>query len=1689
MQKQKIPCKFTLDLEKNMVEVFNFNYSTNYSKCMAINFYLQKQKLVLSACTLMTFPKKAFSGKSLLLLGGIFISFLSFGQVNVGNYVFADVNSNGLQDDGAANGINNVTVQLWSAGPDGTINGGDDIFISSEVTANDVSGDPGYFNFTAVSDGNYYLKFPLQVKNFFLTRQSAGDKNLDSDVNRFSGESILFTISGLDKTDLDAGYSTSFPVCPSVCEKQFISQHIVSKPEVIFDIENDTFRLPKFDASLGELLKTEIEGKADIRMVYQFENRGSTPRSIFLAYFDTTTTTGPGLGSGLRFTAQDTVVNTTLPPTDGVNFSGPDFISDSLFIGSFAKDTSLTNPVDLAGFTGNDSLTYLFNAKSSTISTSSGTLYRLILTYAKVEVTVRYTYCRKVCGSIGNFVWNDLNKDGIQDPREPGIANVTVTLFDSNGNIAGVTQTDAFGFYTFNNVLPGDYSVSFSLPADYTFTSALAGGNTNTDSDPDPFTGRTAVFTLLDQENKTDIDAGMYFQEKNTASLGNRVWFDRDDNGIQDAGEVGVANVTVTLYDGTGTVPAGTAITNTDGEYYFRNLAPGTYRVGITQPQGYTLAQYNQGGDDASDSDINPATGLTDLITLASGQMDYTWDAGIILSSANTASVGDFVWNDLNKNGIQEEGEPGVPGITVTLFDTTNTVVATTITDAFGKYIFNNVAIDISPVFYRSNYYIVFTIPSNYSTTIQNTGDDNTDSDINPSGTTAKFILNPGDDIVNIDAGIYRNDLVNATASIGDFVWLDENKNGIQDADEKGVAGITVTLLDNLGNIVAFTVTDANGAYIFTDLPAGDYRVVFSNLPFGTEFTPPGQGTTLTDSDPNPLTGATGLISLADGEANTSVDAGIISGVSDNGNASLGDYVWYDLNFNGSQDPNEPGVQGVTVTLTNIASTLTLVTKTDGEGRYLFNGLNPDQYILTFSGIPAGYNVTTLNADSNDEKDSDADPLTLQTVTITLGDGQNDLSWDMGIFNPVPSSSIGDFVWLDVNQNGIQEPGENGVPGVTVTLYDALNNPVAVALTNDAGYYIFTDVPPGDYIIVFSNLPAGFNFSPSNNPAATEATDSDADPVTGQTLVFTLPAATFLQNVDAGVFNTRATIGDFVWEDVNNNGIQDTGEKGVSGITVYLLSAAGDTLASAVTNGEGLYLFPNISPDQYQLAFGDIPANTLFTIQDATGNAPDDTDSDTDPANGTIPVFSVSAGEYNLTYDAGLYGAPRASLNGIVWYDNGDGIRQDNELPVSGVTVTLFDVNTGNPVSVTVTGSDGYYFFENILPGTYEVVFSVFPEGLGLTITDANGNANDDRDSDATAVSPPGTFPLIATGGTVTVNAGDNIAGPDAGILPSAGLQGKAWTDNNRDGIRQINDLGISRVKVKLSTSDAPNTVIRSTVTGEEGFYQFLNLTPGVSYIVKFDSVPSRSWTEQFVGSDSTIDSDVYNWVTAPDSNERGKTPVLSPLRVGELRPNIDAGYLRPGEGLPVVLTTFDGILIGSDVLLNWKTVTEVNSSHFVIQRSLDGFANKSEGEDIGVVEAKGNSNETENYKFKDNNVTALNVNTIWYRLKMIDIDGTFEYSKEIVEVRMDEGIQDIYMSQYPNPATNQISIDYQLFEAKYGELSIVNALGQVVYQSNLSADDNIQLLSIDVKDWARGAYMIRIATENSVLTRRLLLE
>ncbi|MBL8031840.1 MAG: calcium-binding protein, partial [Candidatus Doudnabacteria bacterium] len=170
----------------------------------------------------------------------------------------------------------------------------------------------------------------------------------------------------------------------------------------------------------------------------------------------------------------------------------------------------------------------------------------------------------------------------------------------------GTTTTDAFGFYKFSNLAPGNYTVRIVPPANYTLSAKDQGGNEDTDSDFDPITYTTASVTLTAGQNRTDVDAGLKFNQNVPASVGDRVWFDTDADGLQDAGEPGVSDVLVTLYNSAGVAVAST-YTDASGFYLFTNVAAGNYTVGVSLPPAMVFTTSAGAVSVANNSDVNPA--------------------------------------------------------------------------------------------------------------------------------------------------------------------------------------------------------------------------------------------------------------------------------------------------------------------------------------------------------------------------------------------------------------------------------------------------------------------------------------------------------------------------------------------------------------------------------------------------------------------------------------------------------------------------------------------------------------------------------------------------------------------------------------------------------------------------------------------------------------------------------------------------------------------------------------------------------------------------------------------------------------------------------------------------------------------------------------------------------------------------
>ncbi len=237
--------------------------------------------------------------------------------------------------------------------------------------------------------------------------------------------------------------------------------------------------------------------------------------------------------------------------------------------------------------------------------------------------------------SVGDFVWEDANGNGLQDVGEAGIANVTVNLYDDNSQLVQTTRTDSSGKYLFTDVRAGVYYIGFdtaSLPTGYVLSPANAGSDDAIDSDANSATGNTLRFTLTSGEADLSLDLGAFAQGK----IGDKVWVDIDGDGVQDDTEAGVENVTVRLVNLNRDVLA-TTITDGQGRYEFVGLPAGTYLVEFVLPSGYGFTRYHEGLDSALDSDADRATGRTEPIVLRSGESNLTVDAGLATGSVLSA--------------------------------------------------------------------------------------------------------------------------------------------------------------------------------------------------------------------------------------------------------------------------------------------------------------------------------------------------------------------------------------------------------------------------------------------------------------------------------------------------------------------------------------------------------------------------------------------------------------------------------------------------------------------------------------------------------------------------------------------------------------------------------------------------------------------------------------------------------------------------------------------------------------------------------------------------------------------------------------------------------------------------------------------------------------------------------------------
>jgi len=833
--------------------------------------------------------------------------------------------------------------------------------------------------------------------------------------------------------------------------------------------------------------------------------------------------------------------------------------------------------------------------------------------------------------SLSGIVFNDANGNGVRDPGEAGIGNVVVMLLDGNGDPVAETATYETGAYSFGGLTPGAYTVIETDPEGFfSITNNTIGATL-------PLGGNAVV-------DFADIESG---------GVVGAVFEDLNGDGVQGPGEAGISGVLVDLVDADGEIVQSVE-TNEDGSYGFSNVEPGGYTVYETDPAGYASTTLN-----------------TVPVNLAAGGA-ATADFGDI----EAGTISGVVFNDIDGNGVQDPEESGVGGATVELVEAGGNVIATAETDENGNYTFP----DVLP----GNYTVRETDPDGFGSATGN------DRPVNvPSGGSA--VANFGD---------------GETGTISGAVFNDINGNGVKDAGETGLAGVRVELVDADGTVVGAINTGDDGTYAFTDVVPGAYTV--------RETDPDGFGsTTLNSVLVNLISGGTASASFGD------IQAGTISGA-----------VFNDINGNGIQDPGENGVGGVSVDLVDADGDVVDTAVTAGDGSYVFPGV-----------LPGDYTVQENDPDGFDSATGNTRPVTVPSggsAVANFGDGQ--------------AGTISGAVFNDANGSGVQDAGETGIAGVTVTLVDGDGVEVGIALTSVDGFFAFTEILPGSYTVSETD-PDGFT-----------STTLNAVPVN---LISGGTAAVGFGDIPTG------TISGTVFNDLNGNGVQDPGEPGIGGVTVEILDENGGAVAAIVTAEDGSYAVSDLSPGSYLVRETDPPGFASTTIN-------------------TVQVNMAPGGAAAVSFGDGQHGA----VSGTVFNDgNGNGRQEPGETGLSGVPVELIDAN-GVTVQETTTTAAGVFAFTDVAPGAYTVV---------------------ETDPDGFVSTSPNAVPInLAPNGAATAGFGDVQTGSVSGVV---------FNDLNGDGVQNPGETGLGGVTVELSDGDG--NVVFAAVTANDGSYMFTGVATG----------------------------------------------------------------------------------------------------------------------------------------------------------------------------------------------------------------------------------------------------------------------
>ena len=552
----------------------------------------------------------------------------------------------------------------------------------------------------------------------------------------------------------------------------------------------------------------------------------------------------------------------------------------------------------------------------------------------------------------------------------------------------------------------------------------------------------------------------------------------------------------------------------------------------------------------------------------------------------------------------------------------------------------------------------------------------------------------------------------------------------------------------------------------------------------------------------------------------------------------------------------------------------------------------------------------------------------------------------------------------------------------------------------------------------------------------------------------------------------NGSIGDFVFEDENGNGVQDSNESGIEGITVNLFNINGFLVDSEITDVFGNYLFQNVPAGNYYIEL-EIPEGFANTFPNQGGDDTSDSDLDNSNGLGTTAIINLSAGENDITIDLGINEC--IQIGETVWFDyNENDLLDPSENGINGIRVELFrqDFNGSFVLwDVTYTGhkpgtasDDGYYKF-CVSPGTYYLRFVNPP--LQLVPVVPNVGINENTDSDVTGMFGSGTTDSFS------VQSGDERCDIGAGFYTMGTIGDFVWFDDNGNGMRETNERGIGGVIVRAINLDGEE--VATTVSDENGNYVLDYLTKSTMYL-EFESPQGYQFTQANIGTDESLDSDVDN------SNGRNTTDFYT-INPGVHVPHIDAG-LTLGV-LSIEWNELSGEFIDNHNKLDWSVQSDIEISYFSIERSFGDISNFNE-----IAKVLSDTSEpgvVSRYDYKDYDVVESGI--YYYRIIQTDINGGVEVSK-VISIDVSNSVSDL-VSLFPNPVVDELTLQIDA-ERIINELNVglFDAQGRVIDRSVFS-DNNIPVgrktYNIKTRNLVHGVYSVHIQLDNEIIVKKLI--